>query len=252
MKRLCYIGKVLSIACMVQSAVLFPLARKQAQWFQHTTLSIFIITTVAFSAANTQLLVEVGLYTVPAALILLVLAVMQLGSQSQELLPWLPSFVAAVNIITLATGKIIKHRKARRRPSSLEDGLRGMPFGTLSDRSSPERTSSAGLSTRQPSESAPHGPEMFGQYGPSSRCSHRDSDMSLSDGSGRCRSAWDSVTRSFWADCGNLPASSSASGPLISAGLAAIHGFDIPDMDLVWEAPTTSSRHPLLGEESDS
>jgi len=36
MKRLCFIGKVVSVACMVQSAVLFAVAGKQAQWFQHT------------------------------------------------------------------------------------------------------------------------------------------------------------------------------------------------------------------------
>jgi len=58
MEHLFYIAKVLSIGCMIQSAVLFPLASEQAQWVQHTTLSVFIITTLAFTAVNGELLVR--------------------------------------------------------------------------------------------------------------------------------------------------------------------------------------------------
>lgn len=36
MGRLCFVGKVVSVACMVQSAVLFALYGEKAQWFQHT------------------------------------------------------------------------------------------------------------------------------------------------------------------------------------------------------------------------
>lgn len=36
MERLCFVTKVMSVACMVQSAVLFALYGEKSQWFQHT------------------------------------------------------------------------------------------------------------------------------------------------------------------------------------------------------------------------
>lgn len=202
---------------------------------------------------ETHLFHRVGVYTVPAALTLLIIAVIQPGSQRKELLPWLPLFFAAVNIITLAVGKFNERARARPRPSTLEDGLGDVLFGTWSSRSSPERSTTPGMSSPQPSESASHGPAMYGRYGPPSQCSHRtgDSEMSLSDGPGCCRPAWDPATLSFFPGRGSLPAPPT-SGPWESAGLAAIHGFDAPEMDLVSEASAATSRQPLLGEEPNT
>lgn len=178
----------------------------------------------------------------------------QPGSQRKELLPWLPLFVAAVNVVTLAVGKLNERTKARQRPSTPEDGPGDMPFATWSSRSSPEPSSTAGVSTRRPFDSAPHGPMVYGQFGPPSQCSHRtgDSEMSLSDGPGCCRAAWDPATLSFFPGHESLPAAAPTSGPWESAGLAAIRGFDAPEMGLASEASTAASRQPLLGEESNA
>jgi hypothetical protein len=153
----------------------------------------------------------------------------------------------------LAVGKFNERTKTRQRPSTQEDGLGDVPFGTWSSRSSPERSTTAGISSPRPSESPPYGDVMYARYGPMSQCSHRtgDSEMSLSDGPGCYRSAWDPATLSFFPGHESLPAAPTA-GPWESAGLAAIRGFDAPEMNLASEASSAASRQPLLGEESNA
>jgi len=198
--QLCQVIKVFASGCMVETAILFPLANVEALWFRCAVLSIFIITALAFHALHLEPFVRFGPFTAPLALFILLLAVLPPASPRTELIPWLPLFIASFSLFTVAIDEV--HKRLNNRPApSVEDGLSDIPIGSWSYRSSQMETLSDQQSFRTVDDlhtidtllRGLHSPRIH--YPPHQTA---DSDISLSDGSGRVPSDWDSTTRSFF------------------------------------------------------
>ncbi|KAK1752379.1 hypothetical protein QBC47DRAFT_55878 [Echria macrotheca] len=238
-----WITKVLVPGCMVETALMFPLANIEAPWFRAATLSIFIITELAFMGLHADSFVRFGPFTVPPCLLILLLFVLPAGSPRKELVPWLPLFIATSSLLPVVVHGLSKRYKvqARTRPVDVERGS-NYSIDTWSGRSSLPRASHD-QPGRPPSQ--PHDSVLFGCPGrPSSRYSHQtgDSDVGLSDVSGRAQSDWDSQTRGFF------PAQSNHRAPQDSGQAHRQEGYQFghPDLDLVSENASASSGQPLL------
>lgn len=224
--QLCQITKTLTCGCMIGTAILFPLANTEALWFRSATLSIFLLTALAFHGLHIEPFIIFGPFTAPAALLLLLLAVLQPGPSRKELIPWLPLFIASFSLVTVAIHETSKRFKVRRRRvvSSVEDG-RSSTWS--SDRSVVPRDRS-----RPPSQSNRRNPLYFAHAWPPSHYSHRtgDSELALSDvpALGGCRSEWDPDTQGFFTGGDDSP----------------VHG---QHHQPVSEDGSTDSRHALLG-----
>lgn len=198
--QLCKVIKVFASGCMVETAILFPLANIEALWFRCAVLSIFIIAALAFHALHLEPFIRFGPFTAPLALFILLLAVLPSASPRTELIPWLPLFIASFSLSTVAVDEVHKRLNSHSAPS-VEDGLTDIPIGSWSYRSSQMETLSDEQSIRTLDDlntidtllRGIHGPQLH--YHPHQIA---DSDISLSDGSGRAPSDWDSTTRSFF------------------------------------------------------
>jgi hypothetical protein len=139
-----------------------------------------------------------GPFTAPLALFILLLAVLPPGSPRTELIPWLPLFIASLSLSTLAVHEIHRRLVDRHPWSSLENGLSDISIGTWSYRSAQMEAASDRESNHTLGDSTIDVFLLGLHDHPLQYPVRHDSDISLSDGSGRLPSDWDSETRSFF------------------------------------------------------
>jgi hypothetical protein len=149
-----------------------------------------------------------GPFTVAAALVFLLVAVLSAGSSRRELIPWLPLFMASVSLMTVAIHEIAQHVGSRPLSVGAEDAYTGASIEAWSERSL--RTLSTRPSPPPLLESSRGDPLYFERHGPPSRLSHRTgadaTDISLSSVVAQRRPDWDAETRSYFPDDASLPA----------------------------------------------
>ncbi|KAK0657351.1 hypothetical protein B0T16DRAFT_58664 [Cercophora newfieldiana] len=245
--QICQVFKVFACGCMIGTAFLFPLANAtvEALWFRCATLSIFIITTLAFHAIHVEPFVRFGPFTAPVALFILLLAVLPPGSPRAELIPWLPLFIAASSLSTVAIHESYMRFEDPSPRLSLEDGPSDISIGTWSYRSTQIGALSNQHSGHAQGDLAAIDALLHLQGPPFHYAQQRhDSDISLSDGSGRIPSDWDSETRSFWPDRNTQPNYHERSqASVYQQG----NGHDEMDTDHTSEGESTRSVDLLLG-----
>ncbi|KAK0731641.1 hypothetical protein B0H67DRAFT_81417 [Lasiosphaeris hirsuta] len=239
-------AKTLTCGCMIGTAILFPLANALALWFRAATLSIFILTGLAFHGLHTEPFVEFGPFTVPLALLILVLSVLPAGSPRAELVPWLPLFIAFTSLFTVAVHEVSRRFSVRRRTIVLMDDFSGVSIDTLGNRSGEVGTFINGRHSRPAAESSHFDPLYYSQNGPPSHYSRRtgDSEISLSGGVEEARSDWDSMTRGFFPRNQNRPATEQQEH--FHAPLDSGIGSEVPDQELALEDLSVRSDQPLL------
>ncbi|KAK4451615.1 hypothetical protein QBC34DRAFT_49219 [Podospora aff. communis PSN243] len=212
--HLCQVTKVFACGCMVGTAILFPLANVGDLWFRCATLSIFIITALAFHALHVEPFVRFGPFTAPLALFILLLAVLPPDSPRTELIPWLPLFIASFSLSTVAVHEIHKRHVDQEPRISLEDGPSDISIGTWSYRSA-QMEAASDQESRHTLGNSTIDVFLLGLHDHQLEYPVRhDSDISLSDGSSRLPSDWDSETRSFFPR-GNTSPSSTRSNDLL-------------------------------------
>ncbi|KAK0631976.1 hypothetical protein B0T14DRAFT_17207 [Immersiella caudata] len=216
--ELCQITKVFSCGCMVGTAILFPLANVGDLWFRCATLSIFIITTLAFHALHIEPFVRFGPFTAPLALFILLLAVLPPGSPRTELIPWLPLFIASSSLSTVAIHKIHRRFVDPQPWISLEDGPSDISIGTWSCRAAQMEAASDQQSSHTLGELTIDA-LLLGLHDvpPLQYPERHDSDISLSDGPGRLPSDCDSETRSFFPQQNTKPSRSRSDDLLLGS-----------------------------------
>ncbi|KAK4111932.1 hypothetical protein N656DRAFT_790084 [Canariomyces notabilis] len=240
--------KVMSCGGMIGTAILFPLANAEGLPFRFVTLAIFVITALAFHALHLQPFVRFGPFTAAVAILLLIVAVLSSGSSRKELIPWLPLFIVASSLITVALHKMAQHMAPGRLSiaANSECDFSGVSIGERSELSL--RTILSPQAPVPALESNRFNPLYFGRYGPSSRTSQRTTTtgtgLSLSSVEGQVQPHWDSSIRRFFAQ-------DTSPGQACPEETHAVNsqepggGLDSdPDSDS--EIGTVESRRPLL------
>lgn len=194
-----------------------------------------------------------GPFTAAAALVLLFLAVLAAGPSRAELTPWLPLFIAALSLITVAIYEFLRrHTNPCPLSVSADEECSGVPIDAGSERSL--RTLSTQQSPSQPLESNRMNPLYFDRHGPSSRSSHRTgtdgTEISLSGVVGQRRSDWDPHTQSYFCNT-PFPEQDPAGEPHVRN--ASPEGERSPDVnfDLDSDHGTVGSSRPLLGPQGE-
>ncbi|KAK4185535.1 hypothetical protein QBC35DRAFT_301595 [Podospora australis] len=197
--------KIVACGSMIGTAILFPLAYNEGLSFRTVTLSIFIITGLTFHALHLEPFVRFGPITAAIALLFLLVAVVSGGPASRkDLVPWLPLFIAASSLLTVAFHEVSK--KLEPPPLSVtadnEIEFTGVSVDTASERSF--QTESLG----QPRNDLDFEPNRIDSLyfahhdGPSSRYSRgsgsNGSEISLSSITGQAQPHWDNMTRTYF------------------------------------------------------
>ncbi|KAK3341751.1 hypothetical protein B0T25DRAFT_352318 [Lasiosphaeria hispida] len=239
-------AKTLTCGCMIGTAILFPLANTLALWFRAVTLSIFILTGLAFHGLHPEPFVKFGPFTAPLALLILVLSVLPASSPRAEIVPWLPLFIAFTSLLTVAVHELSKRFSVRRRANVLRDELSGVSIDTLSNGSVEAGTGDDGPRNLPPAESNRFESLYYSQNGPPSHYSRRtgDSEISLSDRVGQAPSDWDSITRGFFPGNQDRPATEQQEH--VHAPLDSGVGSEVPNQELASGNLSVRSDQPLL------
>jgi hypothetical protein len=189
-----------------------------------------------------------GPFTAAAALFLLLVAVLAAGSARQELIPWLPLFIASLSLITVVIYDISQRMGPRPLSNAELEDLAGVSIDARSDGSL--RTVSTQQRPLRPPESNRLDSLYFDRHGPPSRASHRTgtnvTEISLSGVEGQCRPQWDAQTRSYFQET-TLPEQENPEEPFIRSASPDAQGDSDPDSDLDSDHGTVESSHPLLG-----
>lgn len=184
-----------------------------------------------------------GPYTVPIALLLLLLAVLPAGPSRKDLIPWLPLFIVFCSLGTVAIDKASNNLRLRRGGEFVPDELSGVSFDSWSDHTFP--TASDRRGRRPPSQSNRLHPIYFGRYGPSSQYSHpsrSESDITLGGVVGQIRQTWDTQTRGYF-DTGAADVALEPTGQVQADVMRSME----PEEDQFSESQSNLSDHPLLG-----
>ena len=189
-----------------------------------------------------------GSFTAAAALFLLLVSVLAAGSSRQELIPWLPLFIASLSLITVAIYDISQRMGPRPLCNAEDDYLTGVSIDARSDTSL--RTMSTHQRPLPPPDSNRLDSLYFARHGPSSRSSHRTgtnvTEISLSSVVAQCRPQWDVQTKSYFPET-ILPDQENPEEPIIRSASPDAQGDADPDSDLDSDHGTVESSHPLLG-----
>ncbi|KAK0729071.1 hypothetical protein B0T21DRAFT_385190 [Apiosordaria backusii] len=194
-------AKIVSCGGMIGMAFLFPLASTEGSSFRIITLLSFIIAVLTFHSIYSEPFVRCGPFTVPVALILLLVVVVSSGPSKKDLVPWIPLFVTAWSLVTIM---INKHMAMASHQLSISADY---PFtGVTTDAATEHsfRTISSQERHQPAFESNRQNPLYFARHGPSSRYSQRtntfSSDISLSSVPARLQDHWDDHTRAYFDD----------------------------------------------------
>ncbi|KAL2180304.1 uncharacterized protein P884DRAFT_193178 [Thermothelomyces heterothallicus CBS 202.75] len=239
--------KIVACGGMIGTAILFPLADVQGLWFRALTPSIFILSALGFHALHLEPFIRYGRFTVPAALAFLLVAVLAAGSAREELIPWLPLFIASSSLTTVAMDDI--SQRIGLRPASL--GRDDVPSWTSTDTWSNYSLRSVSTQQRPQSvlASTLHDPLFFARHGPPSRMSQRTytngTDITLSGIAPQLRSHWDAQTLGYFSATappnGEHPV---GFGPRTASPERRMNSDSDPELDS--DADTVESSYPLL------
>ncbi|KAK5663353.1 hypothetical protein OQA88_3781 [Cercophora sp. LCS_1] len=248
--QFCQIIKVLAYGCMVESAALFPLANREALWFRFATLSVFIISSLAFTGLHFESFVSFGQYTIPVAAFVAIFTAWQAGSYQEQLIPWLPLFISISFLATVAAHHLQIRYGARHRTVDVESQASAIPVESLQERSASRLSLSDANPSRPPSGLGSVDSRFFADFAPTLEYTPQsgDSVISLSGVPPRARSNWGSMIRGFF------PGQNDRQGPHAPDQFQAIvaRGNPVsgPDMDLESEGETAASNQPLLRSQS--
>ncbi|KAK4147703.1 uncharacterized protein C8A04DRAFT_24251 [Dichotomopilus funicola] len=252
-------AKVLACGSMIGTSILFPLANTEGLWFRALTLVIFVIGALVFHALHIEPFVRLGLYTIAVALVLLLVAVLAAGPSREDLIPWLPLFIASSSLVTVVMSKISRHFNPcpglANAESSTEYEFSGVSTDTLSDRSF--RTLSSLPRPQSAFESTRLDDLYFDRHGPTSVASGRTgtglTDITLSSVEGRYQPHWDARTRSLFMEGFTLPGQDAMEPRGPQNRTVSPEGEDYPDpgtaaefSDVESNAGSDESNQPLL------
>ncbi|KAL2144159.1 hypothetical protein VTI28DRAFT_9534 [Corynascus sepedonium] len=192
--------KIVAYGGMIGTAILYPLANAGGPLFRSLTLSIFILCGLGFHALHPEPFIRFGRFTAAAAVTLLLVAVLANPAARNDLIPWLPLFIALVSLITIVINDFSRRGRVRTPSFRAEDEFSWPSTDAWSDHSL--RTMST--QQRPPSvlESNRHNRLFFARDGPPSLAPQRTgttvSDITLSSVLPQIRSCWDAPTRRFF------------------------------------------------------